>query len=144
MSIYPEINLPMIAIPRSHRDVKYHGAPNFDYTTGDFVTDGHGRMLLDDGKTAFEKWCLKTCMVERRTRLAYSDKVGIEFETLPKKSSPEAVKSALIRTLTEAILCHPAAEYVKNFRFELEGDNLRVTFDVKGRDLPVSTISVVY
>ena len=70
--------------------------------------------------------------------------VANKFETASKKTSPEAVKSALIRTLAEAILVHPAAEYVKNFSFEFEGDNLRVTFDVKGRDLPEITLTVVY
>ncbi len=144
-SLYPEINLPTIIAPQTVSRKKYSPAPSFDFATGDFKLDSHGRMILDDGQDAFEKWCLKTCMVERGTRLAYSDKIGIEFETAAKKSSPEAVKSAIIRTLTEAILVHPAAEYVKNFNFELEGDNLRVTFDVKGRDLPETfTVSVIY
>ena len=142
--LYPEVNLPTIAIPQSSRQQKYKPAPNFDFATGDFILDGHGRMTFDDGQSAFEKWCIKTCMVERGSRLAYSDKIGIEFEQIASKRSPEAVKSALIRTLTEAILTHPAAEYVKNFSFELEGDNLRVTFDVKGRDLPEMNLTVIY
>lgn len=41
-------------------------------------------------------------------------------------------------------MTHPAAEYVKNFSFSSDGDELRVTFDIKGRDLPVTTISVIY
>ena len=142
--LYPEVNLPTIAIPQSSRQQKYKPAPNFDFATGDFILDGHGRMTFDDGQSAFEKWCVKTCMVERGSRLAYSDKVGIEFEQIASKRSPEAVKSALIRTLTEAILTHPAAEYVKNFSFSSDGDELRVTFDIKGRDLPVTTITVIY
>ena len=142
--LYPEVNLPTILSPQSSRQQKYKPAPKFDFETGDFILDGHGRMIFDDGQTAFEKWCVKNCMVERGSRLAYSDKIGIEFEQIASKSSPEAVKSALIRTLTEAILVHPAAEFVKNFSFSSDGDELRVTFDVKGRDLPVTKISVVY
>ena len=85
-SLYPEINLPTIIVPQTVRRKKYSPAPSFDFATGDFKLDSHGRMILDDGQEAFEKWCMKTCMVERGTRLAYSDKIGIEFETVSKKN----------------------------------------------------------
>lgn len=91
-------------------------------------------MVIADGKTAFEDWCIKVCSTERGTRLAYSDKIGTEFEAVIHMSDPDAAKLSIIKTITESILVHPAAEYVKDFSFKGSGDNLYVTFTVKGRD----------
>ena len=99
-------------------------------------------MILDDGQEAFEKWCMKTCMVERGTRLAYSDKIGVEMIAALKESTADAVKSSIVRTLTEAILVHPLAEYVKNFAFRIEADKIQIDFTVKGRDLPEQNLTL--
>lgn len=141
MGLYPEINLPTIAIPQSSQ-VKYLPAPNFDFATGEFALDSHGRMTFADGREAFAQWCMKVCMVERNTRLAYSDKIGVELIDALKEPTAAAVKSSIARTLTEAILIHPLAEYVKNFTFRMEADKLQISFSVKGRDLPEQTLTV--
>lgn len=143
MSIYPEINLPKIATPQSQR-LKYSPAPNFNFATGEFIFDGHGRMIFADGQEAFAQWCMKTCMVERATRLAYSDKIGVEMVDALKQPTAEAVKSSVARAITEAILVHPMAEYVKNFAFRIEADKLQITFTVKGRNLPEFPLTVIY
>lgn len=144
-NLYPQVDLPTILTPQVQSRKKYLPAPNFDFAAGDFITDSHGRMIFADGQEAFEQWCMKTCMVERGTKLAYSDKIGVEIERAVKEPSTEAIKSAIVRTLTEAILVHPAAEYVKNFEFAIDGDRLKVTFTVKGRDLPEEfTANVFY
>lgn len=133
--LYPTINLPtLVAPPVTPRDKKYLPAPAFNFEAGDFLLDSAGRPIMADGKTAFEDWCIKVCATERNTRLAYSDKIGTEFEALIHEPDPEAVKSSVIRTITESILVHPAAEYVKDFSFKAEGDNLYVSFLVKGKD----------
>ena len=132
--LYPTINLPsLVAPPTTPKDRKYLPAPYFDWQAGDFTFDSAGRPIMADGKTAFEDWCIKVCATERGTRLAYSDKIGTEFEAVIHMSDPEAVKSSVIRTITESILVHPAAEYVKDFSFKVTGDNLYVTFTVKGK-----------
>ena len=134
-SIYPQINLPTLVAPTPESRVqKYYPAPYFDFEKGDFIFDGAGRPIIASGKEAFEQWCLKTCMTERNTRLAYSDKIGGEFERVMKETDPEAVKSSIIRTITETIMVNPATEWVKNFIFFSEGDSLWVTFEVKGRE----------
>lgn len=86
---------------------------------------------MADTQETFEQWCLKVATTERGSRLAYSTNYGVEFEAATKFSSPAAVKSMLIKTITEAILANPRAVYVKNFSFEIEGDEVRVSFDVK-------------
>lgn len=133
-SLYPTISLPtLVAPPTTPSERKYLPAPFFDLESGDFLFDSAGRFIFADGKEAFEQWCVKVCATERGTRLAYSDKVGTEFEAAMHMSDPEAVKSSIIRTITESIMVHPAAEYVKDFQFRMSGDNLYVTFTVKGK-----------
>ena len=133
--LYPTINLPTLISPRAQPiEKKYKLAPNFDFESGEFLIDRAGRPIFASGRETFCQWCIKTCMTERGSRLAYSDKIGTEFEAALKEPSPEAVKSSIVRTITETILVNPAAEYVKNFSFEVEGEHLFVTFEVKGRE----------
>lgn len=134
-NLYPTINLPTLVSPRSQAtEKKYRLAPKFDFERGEFLFDGAGRIIIADGKETFEQWCLKTCMTARGSRLAYSDKIGTEFFSATKEPDPAAVRSAIIRTITETILVNPAAEYVKDFEFDGSGDELHVSFSVKGRN----------
>ena len=144
--LYPTINLPTLVKPRpvAHTQ-KYYPAPFFNFETGDFVFGGDGRPIMADEKETFEQWCLKTCMTERETRLAYSDKIGCEWEDAMKEPDHEAVMSSIARTITETIMVNPAAEYVKDFEFESTGDELKVSFTVKGKywlDASRITISI--
>lgn len=132
--LFPVINLPtLVTPPTTPRDRKYLPAPQFNWQTGDFDFDSAGRFVMAGGREAFEQWCIKVCATERGTRLAYSDKIGTEFEAAMHLSDPEAVKSSIIRTITESIMVHPAAEYVKDFHFSMTGDRLYVTLTVKGK-----------
>lgn len=142
-NLYPEINLPTLIPPRTSNAKKNFVAPKFDFDAGDFLFDSAGRIKLADTRESFEQWCIKVCLTERNSRACYSNDYGVEFEDA-LKSGNAAAKSMLIKTLTEAILCHPRAEYVKNFSFELEGDGLKISFDAKGKDFDESNLSVVY
>ena len=144
-NLYPTFNLPTI-IPRQNPVAKkYYPAPFFDFDSGDFLFDSAGRVKIANGQEAFEQWCIKVCSTERGTKLAYSDAIGTEFEAAMKYTDIAAVKSSIVRTITESIMIHPVAEYVKNFRFTVEGEHVWVTFDVKGKDFAnVSTLKVVY
>ena len=133
--LYPTINLPTLISPRAQPiEKKYKIAPNFDFESGEFLIDSAGRPIFASGKETFCQWCIKTCMTERGSRLAYSDRIGTEFEAALKEPDPAAVRSSIVRTITETILVNPAAEYVKNFSFDVEGEHLYVTFEVKGRE----------
>jgi len=143
-NLLPTFELPTPIAPTSQTELKYRPSPYFDFEVGDFVLDNRGRMTFADGQEAFAQWCLKACMVERATRLAYSDKIGVEMSDALKEPTAAAIKSAVARTITEAILVHPAAEYVRHFKFSMDGDKLQVTFTVKGRDLPEQILSVKY
>lgn len=147
-NLYPTYNLPSIAkglaMPQKRA---YKPAPKFDFKTGDFVRDGAGRIVMADGREAYMEWCLKQCATERNTRLAYSGKIGVEIEAavLDSASDPAAVQSAIERTITEALMVHPATEYVRKFQFSWDGgDSLHVKFVVKGRDWEEETLETVY
>lgn len=144
--LYPTINLPPLMAPRSQPAQKvYKIAPYFSFEVGDFLFDSAGRPVMASGKETFEAWCIKVCATERGTRLAYSDKIGTEFESAMKEPDPNAVKSSIVRTITESILVNPVAEWVKNFSFASEGEHLRVSFEVKGRPwADASELTVTY
>lgn len=132
MSIYPTINLPRLIAPsatRQQKNLKEGLQPSFDFLSGEFLFEA-GRPILINNQNAFEQWVLKVCMTERNTRLAYSDRIGVEFMRLANLNDRAAVKSSIIRTLTEAIMIHPNARAVKDFSFTMEGDSVWVKFEV--------------
>lgn len=145
-NLYPTINLPTLIAPKVKAAAKKNKvAPYFDYDSGTFLFDGAGRPIYATPQETFEQWCIKVVATERCSRLAYSDRIGTEMRAALKELDIDAVKSSIVRTITEAILVNSAAEYVKNFSFELEGDSLKVSFDVKGRDyLEPRRLSVKY
>ncbi|MCD8011657.1 MAG: DUF2634 domain-containing protein [Lachnospiraceae bacterium] len=113
-------------------DERYRSSVSFDFEKGDFVRDGANRMVVAEGKDVFLQWCLKTVATERDAFLAYSTDIGTEFEELRDVPDRESRESEIERMITEALLVHPACEYVRNFEFEHEGDETWVTFTVKG------------
>jgi len=147
-SLYPTFNLPKIIINSTNQNKRsYRPAPMFDYDSGDFVRDGAGRLVIADGKEAYMEWCLKQCVTERGTKLAYSDKIGVEMVAAVKdgEADPRAVQSAVEKTITEALMIHSATEYVRKFKFSWDGgSHLRVSFVVKGYDWEEETLTVTY
>ena len=133
MSIYPTINLPRLIAPSTRRQKNLTEGlqPSFDFLSGEFLFGEGGRPILINNQNAFEQWALKVCMTERNTRLAYSDKIGVEFMRLAKLNDRAAIKSHIIRTLTEAIMIHPRAKAVKDFSFTMKGDSVWVSFKVR-------------
>lgn len=132
MSIYPTINLPRLIRPPSRQEkISASGEqPSFDFLTGEFLLSG-GKPQLVSGQESFEQWCLKVVMTERNTRLAYSERIGVEMERIAKMNDPNAIKSHIARTITEAIMVHPRALWVKDFQFTGSADNLYVSFVVR-------------
>lgn len=88
-------------------------------------------MLFDDG---FESWCLKVSMTERNTRAAYSDKIGVEMQVIPRMTH-ERARSHIVRTITEALTIHPRTQAVKNVSLRTEADRLYAAFDINGKRL---------
>ena len=134
MSLYPKINLPTFSTAQVSK-VDYLDAPQFDFSSGEFLFDNAGRIILSDG---LKDWCLKVCMTERDTRLAYSDKIGVEMADLPQEKNYRRAKSQIIRTISEALLVNPRVQSVKNFSFRRAAEEVRLSFDVNDIQLEVS------
>ena len=89
-------------------------------------------MIASGGREAYMQWCLKVASTERLSCLAYSDDIGTEFDELAEIPDRESRESEIERTITEALLVHPATEYVRDFEFTHEGDETYCSFTVKG------------
>lgn len=108
-------------------------APLFDFEKGDFVRDAAGRVLYGDGREAWRQWCVKVISTERDSYVAYSTAIGVETEHATAQGTRSAVRSALERTITEALMVHPMTESVQSFEFVDQVDgSTTVTFTVTG------------
>lgn len=129
--LFPVFDLPEIP-DNPEYDERYKQSVYFDFETGDFLLDGAGKMIEATGREAYIQWCLKTCSTERGSCLAYSDDIGTEFEEMDDIPDTESRESFIELTITEALMVHPATEYVRDFEFTHTGDETRVSFIVKG------------
>jgi len=129
--LFPVFDLPEIP-DNPEYDERYYPSVYFDFETGDFLRDGAGRMITSAGREAYMQWCLKVASTERLSCLVYSDDIGTEFDELAEIPDRESRESEIERTITEALLVHPATEYVRDFEFTHEGDETYCSFTVKG------------
>lgn len=129
--IYPTLELPKLKTPAQEEVSFKKSVPRFDNVSGEFEIDKAGRVIMATPQETFELWVLKVCATERNTRLAYSDKIGVEMRDIAQIKNPSAVRSRIIRTLTEAVSVHPLTEAVRDFRFKNVADRIYVTFSVQ-------------
>lgn len=130
--LFPVIDVPEFVEDDGLYDNRYHPSVRWDYEKGDFVRDGANKLLEADGREAYMIWCIKAVSTERYTCLAYPEEIGTEMEAAMKEANTEATESAVERTITEALLVNPRTEYVREFDFDTEGDEMRCSFVVKG------------
>lgn len=115
-------------------DTEYKRSAAWDFEKGDFARDGTNRMVEAEGRTAFACWCYKIAQTERYRCLAYQDSIGTEMERAMDDSDEKTVESMVQRTITEAIMVNPRAEWIRNFNFTWDGDAMQCSFNVKGVD----------
>ena len=132
--LFPVIDVPELVEDEELYDSQYRSSVKWDFELGDFVRDGANKLVECDGQEAFKVWCVKIVLTERFTCLAYDDDIGTEIEDALQERVYYAVESALERTITEALMVNPRTEYVRDFDFEAEGDELWLSFTVKGVD----------
>lgn len=129
--LFPVFDMPEIPDTEEAEET-YRPSVYFDFYKGDFVRDGANRMTVASGRDAYIQWCLKVASTERLTCLAYSEDIGVELEDMEDLPDRESRESEIERTITEALLVHPATEYVTDFEFTHQGDETWCTFTVKG------------
>lgn len=124
----------------SEYDTTYRRSMKWDYEAGDFVRDGAHRIPECNGYEAFATWCYKISQTERYRCLAYPNEIGVEMERAMKNDDADTVESMVERTITDALMVNPRTEYVRDFAFWWDGDDLKCKFKVKGigRDEEIS------
>lgn len=130
-SLFPVFEVPEIINEEAQYDREYRRSMKWDAEAGDFVLDGANRVVECDGMEAYMIWCFKTVQTERYRCLAYPSYIGTELESAIDDDR-EVVQSMVERTITDALLVNPRTEYVRDFAFEWDADELHVTFTVKG------------
>ena len=131
-SLFPVVEVPDFISESTEYDTQYKRSVRWDPVKGDFVRDGANRMVECDGREAFAIWCFKIAQTERYRCLAYPDSIGTEMERAMDNDDEKTVESMVQRTITDALMVNPRTEYVRDFVFTWNGDNMHCTFLVKG------------
>lgn len=116
----------------------------YDQETGEFATDGAGRILIASERDAWITWCTKCAATERGASIAYSDQYGIDFDEVRLQETRAGAETVLTRTITEALLIHPMTESVREFEFEWEGDEMRMACNIYPKDGEAQQINLNY
>ena len=141
--LFPVVEVPKFAFNKIQYDMQYKRSVKWDYEKGDFVRDGANHMVECDGDKTFFTWCFKVAQTERFRCLAYPDSIGTEMERAMDNDDEKTVESMVQRTITDALMVNPRTEYVKDFDFTWDGDNMHCTFKVKGIGVDeVATITI--
>lgn len=128
------VDVPEFLEENTEYDTEYKRTMKWDAEKGDFVRDGANKVVECSGPEGFMTWCLKMAMTERYACLAYPDEIGAEMEEATDDDETEIVESQVERAIAEAIEVNPRTEYIGDFNFAWDGDNMHCTFNVKGVD----------
>lgn len=132
--LFPVVNVPDFIPESSEYDTEYKRSVRWNPAEGDFARDGANRMAECNGREAFAIWCYKTAQTERYCCLAYSSDIGTEMERAMANDDEKTVESMAARTIEDALMVNPRTEWVRDFEFAWNGDNMVCTFKVKGVD----------
>lgn len=133
-SLFPVVDVPDFIPESSEYDTEYKRSVRWNPAEGDFVRDGANRMVECDGREAFAIWCYKIAQTERYRCLAYSSDIGTEMERAMANDDEKTVESMVARTIEDGLMVNPRTEWVRDFEFTWNGDNMTCTFKVKGID----------
>ena len=123
-------------------DTTYKRSLKWDPEIGDFVRNKSHQIVECSGEEAFAIWCFKTAMTERNSCVAYPDEYGIEMEAAMEDDESDAVESMVERTITEALQVNPRTEYVQDFTFLWDADEMHTSFRVKGIGMEEFMVSI--
>ena len=126
--------------------IGYKEAPLFDSSIGDFVYDGHGRIITANGVTAWANWCENILATDRYNHDSYTDDIGIDYEEIFRISESQEEAETLLETeITDALMCDPygRTQYVQGIEFEWTGpDEVLVSIEVVGMDNELANIDI--
>ena len=135
-NLFPVFDVPATLAEDIQEQHRYRPAPLWDYERGDFLLSGARQPQYGTGYDAWVLWCTKTIQTQRWAHYAYSGNIGIEAIEAFREPDRPAQESAIIRTITEALLADPMGrtQQVREFRFTWRGDSLFISCVVFGID----------
>lgn len=141
-NLFPVFDVPSALAREAETQNKYPPAPMWDVETGDFITDGAGKLLYGSGKDAWVLWCTKAILTQRWAHLGYNANEGIEAEEAFGEPDRKAAESTFERTITEALLADPMGRttQVRDFVFTWEADSLWIECVAVGTDGDTASI----
>ena len=128
MSLIPI--LPSFTIEPETSDAVFQEDWLFDFIKGDFVVSSKGSVVVADGYTSWKNWCIKQVYITRFACLAYDWDIGIDEAYINSLNADEAQRTAIERSIIEALMVHPKTRLVSGIAFEAEGDAIYLTFEV--------------
>ena len=133
--LFPVYDIPEVIEDEDRYDTDYHRSMKWDVQLGDFVRDGRGKVVEDDGESAYMTWCYKVSQTERFRCLGYPDEIGVEIETATASRERAVIESMIQRTVKEALMVNPRTIDVSDFEFSWNGDSLSVTCTISAKDI---------
>lgn len=130
--LFPVEGVPEVDEQEAEYDTDYKRSIAWDAKRGDFVVDGANKVVFCNGQEAFKTWCYKIALTERYACLAYGNEIGTEMKNATEEDEQEAVELEIERAITEALSVNPRTEYVRDFSFSWNADEVICTFSVKG------------
>lgn len=141
-NLYPVFEVPAILEETKKNEAIYKGSSFFDFSTGDFVLDGGGKMTPSTGYDAWRQWCIKTIATERSAYYNYTNGLGIEGEAAMAQPTAALQQLAFETTITEALLADPYGRTVevRDFVWTRGVDSLHMQCTIVGQDDKTATI----
>lgn len=133
--LFPVYDVPEVEEDEERYDTDYHRSMKWDANLGDFVRDGSGKVVEDDGESAYMTWCYKVSQTERFECLSYPDEIGTEIENATVSKERDVVESMIEKTVTEALMTNPRTLDVSDFEFDWDGDMLSASCTVSAMDI---------
>lgn len=99
----------------------------FDFINGEFVLDGTGRLVLEDGYQSWARWCIKAILTERFSYMAYDRKHGVNLRQALKRRTHGEIQAAVSNTIKAALKQDARTSDVTSFTFTWTGDELDVS-----------------
>lgn len=133
--LFPVFEIPNASTLPDETEFILKPAPLFDFERGDFVRDGAGRVLFADGRDAYAVWVDKMLHTQLGGCLCYTQH-GVDGDGAMREAGREASEAAWERTISEALLAHPATYRVYGFKFDWRADSVDISFTVQPHTWP--------
>lgn len=125
-------------------DVGYKIAPYFDSRLGEFLLNGNGQIITANGVEAWEQWCENILSTDRYNHEAYTDDIGIDYESVYQADTIEEKELILETEISEALSVDPYGRtvFVQNIEFDwINPTDVIVSIEVVGADNEIITIA---